>query len=123
MVRHWGSLVTERSGGDISDANATHPASRMIRARDNGRQSMEEGNTRLKMKAAFFYVKDGMVASTAQVWLQTAFDMPTGLFDQVEMKKNAQKTVGVICHPCRATGVWSDEAYTRCMAGAGEGYK
>ena len=36
---------------------------------------------------------------------------------------NVQKTVGVVCHSCRAVGVREDEAYTRRMTGAGSSYK
>ena len=49
---------------------------------------MEEGHKRLTVKAACFYVKDGMVASTDPGWIQLAFDMLTGLFDRVGLRTN-----------------------------------
>ena len=64
-----------------------------------------------------------MLASTDPVWLQTAFDTPVGLFDWVGLKTDVQKTVGVVCHPCRAVGVRADKAYTRWMIGMGQDYK
>ena len=78
---------------------------------------------RLKVKAEFFYVEVGMVASTNTGWLHTTFDMLTGLFKQVGLKKNVKKTVRVVCHPCQAVGVRSDKAYTRQTKGAGGSYR
>ena len=48
---------------------------------------------------------NGMVASTNLGWLNTAFDMLMVLFDQVGLKKNIQKTVRIVCHPCWVTRV------------------
>ena len=56
----------------------------------------------LKVKAAFLYTENEMVASTNLEWLHTVFDMLMGLFDQVGLKKNVKKTVGMVCHPCWA---------------------
>ena len=53
-----------------------------------------------------------MVASTNLGWLHTAFDMMMVLFDQVGLKKNIKKTVGVVCHPCWATRVGAYESIT-----------
>ena len=75
------------------------------------------------MKADFFYTENGMVASTDPGWIQTEFDMLTVIFDQVGLKTNSNKTVGVACHPCWASGVCADEAYTRRVTGAGRIYK
>ena len=49
--------------------------------------------------------------------------MLMGIFDRVGMKTNVRKTVGMVCHPCRAVGVQADEAYTRRITGAGRSYK
>ena len=76
------------------------PAGRTISARDKGERRTEGGNTRLKVKAAFFYVDNGMVASTNSGWLHTAFDILTGLFDRVGLKTNFKRTVGMVCHIC-----------------------
>ena len=78
---------------------------RTIRAHENGRHRTEEGNTRLKAKAEFFYADNGMMAFTNLEWLHTAFDTLIGIFDRVGLKKNFQKTMGMVCHPCRADGV------------------
>ena len=64
-----------------------------------------------------------MVYSTDPVWLQTAFDTLTVLFDWVGLKNNVRKTVGLVCHPCQAVRIRSDEAYTRKMTGLGRYYK
>ena len=69
------------------------------------------------MKVAFFYANDGMVASTYPGWIQSAFDMLTGLFDRVGLRMNVRKTVGVVCRTFRASGVRADEAYTQSMKG------
>ena len=95
----------------------------MIREHDEGQQRTEDGHTRLRVKAEFFYADDGMVASTNPGWLQTAFDTLTGLFDRVGLKTNVQKTVGMVCHPCRAEGVQAEKAYTWRITGAGRSYK
>ena len=63
---------------------------------------MEEG---LKVQEAIFYADNRMVASTKPVWLQTTFDMLTGIFEQVMLNTNVQKTVGMVCHPCQAAEV------------------
>ena len=57
-----------------------------------------------------FYADDEMVASTKPGWLQTTFNTLTGIFDRVGLRKNAQKTVGMVCQTCRAVGVRADEA-------------
>ena len=60
-------------------------------ASDNGRWRTEEGHMRLKVKASFFYADNRMMASTNLGWIQTAFDMLMGLFDQVGLKKMLRK--------------------------------
>ena len=57
----------------------------------------------MKVKAAFLYADNGMVASTKLGWLHTAFEMLMELFDQVGLKTNLKKTVGMVCHPCWAS--------------------
>ena len=75
------------------------------------------------MWEAIFYADGGMVASTDLGWLQTVFDILTGLFARVGLKTNVYKTVGVVCHPCRVVRVRSDESYTLVMTGVGKIYK
>ena len=88
-------------------------ARRTIRARDDGQRRTEEGHTYLKVQEAFFCADNGMVASTYLGWINTVFEMLKGLFDWAGLKKNVRKTVGMVCNPCHAVGVWEDEAYTR----------
>ena len=44
----------------------------------------------------YFYANDGLVPSTQPERLQRAFDVLTGLFDQVELQTNTVKTVGMV---------------------------
>ena len=67
VVCHWESLlVVEQEGGDSSGDKGygAQTAGKKIPDGDNGRQWAEEGNQRLKVKAAFLYAKNGMVSST-----------------------------------------------------------
>ena len=102
MVRQWESFVAEIAGGDSSKDEAEHPEGRTIRASNNGKWRTEEGHTRLKVKELFLYADKRMVASTNLGWIQTAFDILTGLFDRVGLKTNVRKIVGMACHPCQA---------------------
>ena len=52
----------------------------------------------------YFYLDDGLVASTQLKRLQRAFDVLTGFFDHVGMQKNTAKTVGMVYQPCPAPG-------------------
>ena len=69
------------------------------------------------VEATFFYAVDGMVASTYPGWLQSSFDMLTGIFDLVGLRTNIRKTVGMVCKPCRASRVRVDEDCTWRMTG------
>ena len=51
----------------------------------------------VQIRASFFYVDNGLIASTRPEWLQGAFDTLTGLFDQVGLQTNIVKTVGMLC--------------------------
>ena len=53
-----------------------------------------------KHQAALFYADNGMVASSDPCWLQGVFNTLVGLFDRVVLRKNARKTVVMVCHPC-----------------------
>ena len=48
----------------------------------------------MKVKEAFFYADDGMVTSTNQGWIHTAFNTLTGLFDRIGLKKKCQENRG-----------------------------
>ena len=65
----------------------------------------------------FLYANDGMVASTDLGWLQLAYDMLTGLFEQVGLWTNVRKTVGMVFRNKQAAGLRADKAYTRRMIG------
>ncbi len=44
-----------------------------------------------------FYVEDGLVASQDPVWLQESFDILIGLFEQIGLFTNANKTKTMVC--------------------------
>ena len=56
-------------------------------------------------------------------WIQSTFDMLTGLFDRVGMCKNICRTMGMVCNPFRETGVKEDKDYTWRMAGEGRTFE
>ena len=74
-------------------------------------------------EGGFFYKYVGMVDSTDPGWIQTELDTLTGVFDQVGLQENVQKTVGMVYKPCREVRVRSDKAYTRRITGEGRSYK
>ena len=56
--------------GDNINVNIVQLVGRTIRTReDERRQEEEEGYAQLKAKAAFFYVDNGLVASTKPEWI------------------------------------------------------
>ena len=112
-------MVAEQGGEDRrdDDRDAVQIAGMKIWERDDSRRRMEEGHARLTVKASFFYAYNGMYASTDPGWIQLAFDMLTGKFNWVGLRKNVRKTMGMVCRPCRAAWVRGDEAYTRQMTG------
>ena len=63
-----------------------------------------------------------MVASSDPIWLQGAFKDLLGLFDRVGLRTNVRKTVGIVCHPCQASGNLTTEAYGRRITGTGQSY-
>ena len=60
---------------------------------------------------AYLYADDGRLASTHPERLHKEFDILTGLFNWVCLRKNTAKTVGIIYQPCHAPGGMSEEAY------------
>ena len=74
------------SSGDKGDGTQT--SGRIIRDRDDRRQWAEEGYQRLTVKAEFFYSDYRVVASTDPGWLQSEFDLLTGLLDWVGLQTN-----------------------------------
>ena len=67
--------------------------------------------------SAYFYANNGLVASTQPESIQRAFNALTSLFNRVSLRKNTEKTVGMVCQPCHAPGGMSEEAYERWMTG------
>ena len=57
---------------------------------------MEEWHARLTVKAALFYADDDMVASTDLGLIQLEFDTLTGIYEQVGLQINIQKTVEMV---------------------------
>ena len=70
-----------------------------------------------------FCADNGMVALLDPVWLQGAFNALVGMFDRVGLHTNVWKTVGMVCHPCKAAGNLTTEAYGRSIAGEGQSYR
>ena len=61
--------------------------------------------------ATYFYADNGLVASTQLERLPREFDILTGLFDRVVLRKNTEKTVGMVYQPCHTMRGMSEEAY------------
>ena len=68
---------------------------------------------------AYFYANDGFVALTQPERLHRAFEVLTGLFDWVGLRKNTQKTGSMACQTCDAPGRMPGEAYGMRMTGTG----
>ena len=77
------------------------------------------GTPTVDSKGGIFYGNDGVVASTDPVWLQSAFNLLSGMFDRVGLWMNVENTAGMVCRTCWAEEVQADEAYTWQMAGEG----
>ena len=50
----------------------------------------------LQQMDSFFYADDGLLKKTWTGWIQRKFDTLTGLFDQVGLRENMWKTVGMV---------------------------
>ena len=84
---------------------------------------VRRGTSTADGESGIFYADDGVVASTDPGWIQSAFDLLTGLFDQAGLRTNVRKTVGMVCRTFRAARVRADKAYTRRMMGEGRIFK
>ena len=91
VVRNWVSLVAEYAGGQ----------DRLGRG--------------VIQRATFFYMEDGLVASTDPEWMQGSLDTLTGLFDRVGLRTIARKKVGMLCFPCSAFVNQPEAAYKQRM--------
>ena len=60
---------------------------------------MEQGGLGLTIidLEAYFYADDGIISLTQPDRIQRAFDVLTGLFDQVGLRMNTEKTVIMVC--------------------------
>ena len=58
-----------------------------------------------------FCADDGLLAYTRTGWLQGMFDFLMRLFDQVVLRTNIGKTVGMVCKPFCAVVHHLEEAY------------
>ena len=68
---------------------------------------------------AYLYADYGLVALIQLERLQRAFDVLTGLFNRVVLRKNTSKTIGMVFQPCHTPGGMSEEAYERRTTGEG----
>ena len=54
------------------------------------------GTSRADGESGIFNTDDGVVTSTDPGWIQSEFNFLTGMFDQVGMRKDVRKTVGMV---------------------------
>ena len=88
----------------------------------------QEGNKKglgksIHTLAALFHASDGLVTYPESTHIQGAFNVLTGLFDQVGLQTNGGKMVSMACRPCHTYHTWSTEDYTRKVTGRGLSYK
>ena len=73
--------------------------------------------------SALFYADDRMVGASDPEWLQGAFSALVAIFDRVGLQTNVDKTVSMVCHPCRAgSGNRTAEGYRRRITGDGNSF-
>ena len=86
-------------------------------------EANQEGTERLVMSirdlAVYFYAGNGIFASTQPERLQRAFNLLTGLFEQVFLRTNTWKTVSITFQPFHAPGRMLVMAYERQTTGTG----
>ena len=97
VVRYWESLLAGATGGQQRGLR--------VRADDGGiedpgkgqrEKAGRRGTFTVDSTSRVFNVGDGVLASTDTVWPHTAFDTLMGIFDQVGLRKNVRKTVGMV---------------------------
>ena len=99
----------------VVDAVLSHCVTGFIADAEERGELGKEG----RHQAALLYADDGMVDLSEPQWKKGAFKNLVGLFDRVGLRKNARKTVGVVCHPCQAAGNLLEAAYGRRVTGEG----
>ena len=77
----------------------------------------------IKTLMVLLYANYGLAASSDIARLQGAFDVLTGLFDQVGLRTNEGNMVSMACRTCHNPHTWSTEAYTRRVTGWGLSYR
>lgn len=89
---------------------------------DNGVAFQGMGLT-VAEKLVLFYADDGLIGAHDPVWLQHALDALVGLFRQVGLQTNTEKTKVLTCVPGAIHSSLSTEAYNSCrMTGEGDSY-
>ena len=68
-------------------------------------------------KNALFCADDSMIASSDPGCLKAACSTLLGMFDQMGLKTNVGKTVGMVFRPCQVAGTQSKAAYKLQMMG------
>ena len=66
-----------------------------------------------------FYADVGIIALTQPERLHRAFDVLTGLFDQVGLRTSTQNIVSISCQPCHTPGKMLVETNERRMTVTG----
>ena len=69
--------------------------------------------------ATYFYANDILVELNQPERLQREFDVLTGLFNLIGLRKNTAKTVGMVCQPYHVPGGMSKAEYARQGTGKG----
>ena len=85
-----------------------------------GEETGPEGFGRVVQRlAAFFYNKDGLLASPRPARLQAALYILLRIFDRVGMNTNVNKMAGIVCQPYHMAGGHLEAAYKTWMMGGG----
>ena len=71
----------------------------------------------------FFYVNNGLVASTNTVWIQWLSGVVIGIFEQVGMRNNMSNIVTMVCQPIPIVCRYSTPTYGRRMNGKGDSHQ
>ena len=69
-----------------------------------------------------FYAEDGLIYSTQPEWIQGVFRNLMGMFDQMGLRTNMGKTVGIICQTCCTVRTHLDVVYKNTITGEGLNY-
>ena len=70
---------------------------------------------RCKKLSVLFYAYNGLLVSPRPARFQEALYIMTGLFNRVNLSTNMEKTVGIVCQPCRSVNIHMMDSYMRHM--------